>query len=745
MARRRDESAAPAESSREARDARASAGAASPDPRARIDALVEEIRAHDVRYYQEDAPIISDEEYDALLRELRDLEAEHPGLVRDDSPTLRVGGAPVPYLESVAHRRPMLSLENTYDRDEVLEWHEGLADFLGEETIARAAFTCEPKFDGVALEVIYEDGAFARAITRGDGRVGDDVTHTVRTIRVLPARLGEGRGVRIGARAGAPAAITTEGSARGEATAGRDAQATRAATARRDAHAAEDSPPVPTRLEVRGEVFMTLARFTELNRRRERAGQALFVNPRNTTSGALKALDPAIAERRPLDLVAHGLGETDGFQAAGYHESLERLEALGLPTALDLVVRGTLDDALDHYDAMLARRDELPFEIDGVVIKVDDLALQRRLGTRSRSPRWAIAFKFPARRGTTVVRAIHVNVGRTGALTPTALVEPVHVSGVTIEHVTLHNRDEVARLGVKVGDRVLIERAGDVIPKIVEVVGSGGGEPFVMPDRCPVCDTEVVDDPEEVVVRCPNAACPAVLERRLEHFVSRGAMDVEGVGTKLVEQLVDKGLVTGLSDLYALDAPTLAGLERMGETSAANVVAQIEASKTRPLARLIHGLGIRHVGETVAATLAEHWPTLEALREVTEEDLVGVNEIGPKVARSVLAFLADPRERAQLDRMLALGVAPPPPARPAGGGAFAGRTVLFTGALERMSRREASERVRAAGGRLLSGVSRNLDVLVVGDKPGSKLKKARELGVEILTEDEFVARLDGDG
>jgi len=665
---------------------------------ARVAELIEEIRKHDRLYYEDDAPVISDVEYDALLRDLGDLEQAHPELLREDSPTQRVAGKPVSSLQSIEHRRPMLSLANTYSREEVLEWRKSIGDYLGlkdGEADDELVFSCEPKLDGVAIEVIYEQGRFVRAITRGDGKVGDEVTHTVATIASLPRSL------------------------KGKAP--------------------------PALLEARGEVIMTHKSFEQVNRAREEAGEELFINPRNLASGTLKVLDPAVARARPLDMVAYGLGVTEGFAADSHSGALAALGKLGLPTSGKLAITGTLDEVLAHYDQLLATRDELPFEVDGAVIKVDSFALQRRLGERSRSPRWAIAFKFPARQGSTVVLEIHVQVGRTGALTPVAIVAPVHVSGVTIEHVTLHNRDEIARLGVKVGDGVLIERAGDVIPKIVGVTQSGKGEAWVMPSACPVCGTDAQEVEGEVVVRCPNPACPGVLKRRVAHFVSRGAMDIEGVGTKLIDQLVDGGHVTCLADLYALEAETLAGLERMGEISAANVLKNVDAGRTRPFARLLYGLGVRHVGETVAETIAEHWHDLAALRAASEEDLVDVSAIGPAVAASLRQFLDDPVEQETLDLMLQRGVKPTAPKRPAAaGGKLTGRTFLFTGTLEKLSRREAAERVKTNGGKLLSGVSKNLDVLVVGAKPGSKLKKAEALGIEVLTEDEFLALIEAD-
>lgn len=670
-------------------------GPGAADPAARVDALVREIRRHDVLYYQQDAPVVSDAEYDALYRELQALEAEHPELLRPDSPTQVVPGAPVSGLQAVEHRTPMLSLGNTYSREEVVAWRDSLADYLKLDEDAREdlRFTCEPKLDGVAIELVYEERRLVRAITRGDGKVGDDVSHVVRTIRGLP-------------------------------------------------HVLDES--APDLLEARGEVIMTRKAFARLNERRERAGEELFINPRNTASGTLKSLDPAVARERPLTVVLYGLGVTEGFDHAGQADAMEKLEALGLPTGADARIVGDLEAALAHHDDLLARRDDLPVEVDGTVIKVDDAALQRRLGVRSRSPRWAIAFKFPARQGTSVVKEIQVLVGRTGALTPRAVVEPVHVAGVTIEHVSLHNRDEIERLGVKVGDRVIIERAGDVIPHIVGVSEKGRGRRFVMPDRCPVCDTPVAEVEGEVVVRCPNVGCPAVLKRRIEHYVSRGALDVDGMGTKLVEQLVDGGLVASLADLYELDVERLAELPRMGEQSARNVVDGLEKSKTRPFARWLYGLGIRHVGEHVAEVVAEHWGGVAALREATPEALEGVAEIGPVVAQTLGEWLADADEQAVVDRMLERGVAPVAPAATTDDGVLGGRTFLFTGALQHMTRREAREKVKAAGGKLLSGVSKNLDVLVVGEKPGSKLKKAQELGVEVMEEEAFLALL-GEG
>ncbi len=764
--RRRDDDAGESDAAAHGTPGADDRGPPATDAAARIAWLSDEIRRHDHLYYVEDAPVLSDAEYDALMRELGELEDAHPALRRPDSPTQRVSGEPVASLAPAEHRTPMLSLQNSYDVADVHEWVASLGDYLGlgrdtapatdardgpedktaakasaeDKAAARAAadavaaaaaaglsFSCEPKLDGVALEIVYEDGVLVRAITRGDGKVGDDVTHNVRTIRGLPQQL------------------------------------------QRPAGDGLFPAPHPKLLEVRGEVIMSRANFEKVNRAREAAGEELFINPRNLASGTLKLLDPKVAASRPLDMLCYGLGETEGFvgpardaaatqqkggkqaragHAAGgslapprgHRAAMQALVALGLPTALDLSVRGDLATVLAHHESLLARRDDLPFEVDGTVLKVDDFALQERLGIRSRSPRWAIAFKFPARQGSTVVLDIHVQVGRTGALTPVAVVAPVHVSGVTIENVTLHNREEIARLGVKVGDRVLIERAGDVIPKIVGVTQHGSGAPWVMPDHCPVCGTAVQAVEGEVVVRCPNARCPAVIKRRIAHFVSRGALDIEGVGDKLIDQLVDGGHVARLADLYALDETTLAELERMGELSARNVLAGIAQSRTRPLSRLLFGLGILHVGGTVAEKLAEHWQSLDALAAATEDELQGVAGIGPTVAASVRAFFDDPAERENLALLAERGVAPTAPRRREGG-PLAGQTFLFTGTLAGISRREAQERVKSLGATLLSGVSVNLSVLVAGDKPGSKLKKAQELGVTVLDEAGFRALL----
>ncbi len=656
----------------------------------RLAELLAEVARHDRLYYDQDRPRISDVEYDRLLEELAKIESLHPELRRDDSPTQRVGGRPVSHLESVPHSVPMLSLANTYSREEVEEWHRGLFDFLGDDTELR--FACEPKLDGVAIELVYQEGQFVRAITRGDGRVGDDVTHNVRTIRSLPFSL--------------------------------------------------EGESVPSLLEVRGEVIMTRAHFDRVNHRREEAGEETFINPRNLAAGTLKTLDPAVASRRPLDLIVHGIGREEGLEETTHEERFARLQEMGLTTLGPLLCFGSLETVLAHYADLQERRDTLPFEIDGAVIKVDDVNLRQRLGERSRSPRWAIAYKFPAQRETTLVKEIHVQVGRTGILTPRAVVEPVHVGGVTIEYVTLHNRDEIDRLGIKVGDRVLIERAGDVIPKIVEVAVAGEGQAFVMPTVCPGCGSEVEDDPEEVAVRCPNRSCSAVVRRRIEHFVSRGAMDVEGMGKKLIEQLAAEGMVERLSDLFTLDVKALSALERMGDISAKNLLGSLEQCRTRPFSRLLYGLGVRHVGQHVAEVIVAHWGSVEELRGVDEEALTQVNEIGPVVAKTLLAWLEDEEEQADLDRMLSLGVEPATPVVIAPDGPLSGKSFLFTGSLEKVTRREAQEMVKGAGGTLLSGVSRHLDVLVVGDRPGSKKKKAESLGIQIMDEETFLREIE---
>ncbi len=665
------------------------------DEKARIESLRREIGEHNHRYYVLSRPTISDAEYDRLLAELERLEAKHPELVDPESPTQRVG-APVTSVAKVEHSEPMLSLQNAFDEDDVREWEKSLENFLKVESLG-SDLVGEPKLDGVSVEVIYRDGVLVQASTRGDGWVGEEITHNVRTIPSVPLKL----------RAAKP----------------------------------------PPYLELRGEAVMKKAVFARLNAELLEAGEEPYANPRNLTSGTLKQLDPALSSTRPLDVYFYGIGRVVGITPRTQRELLATLTDLGLHTNLELVRFGDLDAMVAAYHELLRSRNDLEVEIDGMVIKVDDFALRERLGTRSRSPRWAVAVKFPAQQATTRVRAIRVQVGRLGTLTPVADLEPVEVSGVTVSHATLHNEDQIRRLDVREGDTVFIERAGDVIPKVVAVVKenrSGNEVPFSMPKTCPECGTTVTREEGGVYVRCPNRKCPARLFSRLQHFVSRGALDIDGLGPKLIEQLIARDLVRDEADIYRLERDQLIVLERMGEKSVDNLLTAIDVARTPPLPRLLFAFGIPHVGEHVAEVIADHFGTVDALAEATVEEMESVKGIGPEVAASLSAWFDDDENRRLIGELKELGLAPRRAARGAaasGDGPFSGRTVLFTGTLQGMTRAEAEAKVKALGGRVLKAVSPGLQILVVGEKPGSKLKKARDLGIEVLTEAEFLERL----
>jgi DNA ligase (NAD+) len=666
-----------------------------PDPPDREGERAQELRRliahHDWRYHVLDAPEISDAEYDALYRELVELEGRHPELVTADSPTRRIGGAVVEGFAAVAHDPPLLSIDSGFEESELREWHARLLAHLNVAELP-SPLVAEPKLDGLSCKLVFEEGRLAVGATRGSGDVGEDVTGNVRTIRSLPLKL------------------------LGDA---------------------------PRRLDVRGEVVMQREDFARLNRDLAERGEKTFANPRNLAAGTLRQVDPRLTAARPLDFYAYAIGRIEGGPRLESHSAaIAWLETLGLKTLRRHATSGTIDDIVAWYRGLLARRDDFPIEMDGVVVKVDAYALQERLGFRSKSPRWALAWKFPPRQATTRVLDIGVNVGRTGTLTPGAVLEPVPLAGVTITNVTLHNRNEVARLGVKIGDVVLIERAGDVIPRVVQVVESrrtGAERDFVFPDRCPACGTAVAVEPDQVAVRCPNAACPARVKRSLEHFVGRLGMDIEGLGEKLIVQLVDGGLVRSPADLYRLDAPRLLELERMGEKSAANLLAQIERSKTRPLSAFLYALGVPEVGETAADRIAARFESIERLRAAPVEEIAGIHGIGPVAAENLVGFLGG-EGAALVDALLAAGVRPAAPVRT--GRKLEGKSFLFTGGLSKLTRAEAEARVKSQGGALLSAVSRRLDYLVAGEKPGSKLKKAQELGVAVLDEEQFLALLE---
>jgi DNA ligase (NAD+) len=677
--------------------------------RKRVAELRREIDRHNRAYHVEARPVIEDAAFDALFRELLDLEARHPELDDPTSPTKKVGAPPLEGFAPAEHRVPMLSLENAMDEAEFREWLErvkrhlaaspapggaGLLPGVVEEPAIR--FHVEPKIDGVSVSLTYEEGVLMRAATRGDGETGEDVTANARTIRTLPLRLASGK------------------------------------------------RPSPARLEVRGEVYVDKAAFEEFNRRLP-AGEEPYANPRNFAAGSLRQLDSRLTASRPLAIAFYGVAEASGGAPTSQSETLALLREFGLPTADPRNHRcANADEVVRRYREFESARDDLPYEIDGVVVKIDDVDLQKRLGFRSRTPRWATAWKFAARAGETTLDAIEVSVGRTGVLTPFAVLDPVRIGGVTVSKATLHNEDEVGRLGVHVGDRVVVVRAGDVIPKVTGVAKPGPrtDPPFRMPRTCPACGTEVVRDEEAVALRCPNVECPAQVKGRLEHFASRNALEIEGLGEKLVEQLVDRGLVKSPADLYEIDAVALANLERMGEKSAAKLVRAVEASKRRPLGRFIYALAVRHVGEVVADVIAEHAPSLAEFRALTPEKLAGIPDVGAVVSAEVAKWLADPRNARLLDRLEAAGVSPAPPKVRDVRGPLSGLTAVVTGTLS-VDRKEAENLLKDRGAKVASSVSKATTFLLAGEKAGTKLKKAEALGVPVIDEAALHAWLAG--
>ncbi len=650
----------------------------------RIDELRELIRRHEHRYYVENDPEISDAEFDALMAELVELERARPDLVTPDSPTRRVGGAPTEGFRTVEHAVPMLSLDNTYSADELRDFDRRVRTRLGDE---EPAYVVELKLDGVSISVVYTDGVLDVAATRGDGERGDDITANLRTIHSVPLRL---HGER------------------------------------------------PGRVEVRGEVYMPRSGFESLNRDRKRDGEAPFANPRNAAAGSLKLLDPSQVGRRPLDAFFYQLlgGESDTHYA-----SLGEIRAMGFRVNPEAVLCEGIDAVIEHIETWEERRSALDYDTDGMVVKVNDLRQQAALGSTSKSPRWAIAFKFPAQSATTVVEDIAVQVGRTGKLTPVAHLSPVFVSGSTVARATLHNQDEVDRLDVRVGDTVIIEKGGEVIPKVVKVVKSkrkGRPRRFRMPAACPVCGEPVVHPEGEVDYRCENVRCPALVRGSIEHFAARGSMDIDGLGPALVEQLVATGLVSDYGDLYSLAVNDLVPLEHMGEKSAANLVDALARSKKRPFSRLLAALGIRHVGQKVASSLATRYRTLEALESADMDDMAETPDVGPVIAESVMSFLGSKENRKVLSKLEAARVGVPEPEREGvSTGPLSGMAAVLTGRLETMTREEAGDAIEAAGGRVVSNVSSKTDLVVAGEDPGSKLAKARELGVRVIDETEF--------
>ena len=663
------------------------------DAQARIDALRKEIRRHDHLYYAKDRPEISDAEYDRLFRELSDLEAARPDLVTPDSPTQRVGAPPLDELKKVPHERPMRSLDSILDREDVLAFDKRMHKELGESHVG---YTVEPKYDGLSVELVYEHGRFVRGSTRGDGVTGEDVTINLRTLRSLPLQL------------------------------------------------QSDSHP-PARLVVRGEVYMRLDDFQALNRRITERGEDAFANPRNAAAGSLRQLDSKVTAERPLVVTCYEIMGQSGQLPPTHWDELDALVSWGLPTPAYRRQCATIEEVIAFHRETEAGRDDLPYEIDGLVVKVNRRDWQKRLGEKSRSPRWAIAYKFTPRKEITVVQDIAVSVGRTGTLTPLALLKPVEVGGVTISRATLHNADEVARKDIRVGDTVKVERAGDVIPAIaerIEVPGQKRNRPFQMPDRCPVCGSAVAR--EGAYYYCTGqAACPAQLKGSIEHFASKSALNIDGMGKKTVAQLVECGLVGNLADLYRLRKEQLIELDGFADRSASLLLDAIAQSKRVPLERFLMGLGIRQVGQHIARVLAEHFKTLDAIMATDRETFESVHEVGPEIAASLESYFKEAHNRQVIQQLRDLGLtieAVPetgPAARP-----FAGKTFVFTGGLERFSRDEAKQRVERLGGRAAASVSKQTDYVVAGAEAGSKLDQAKKLGGKILSEAEFATLLE---
>ncbi|MBO8142529.1 MAG: NAD-dependent DNA ligase LigA [Firmicutes bacterium] len=657
---------------------------APPEAREEARRLREQIEYHNYRYYVLDDPQITDAEYDHLMQALLRLEEQYPDLVTPDSPTQRVGAPPSDAFATVEHQVPMLSLANAFSAEELRSFDARTRRLSGAEQLE---YVGEPKLDGLAVSLIYEDGVLVRGATRGDGQRGEDITANLRTIRSVPLRL------------------------------------------RR-----------PATLEVRGEVIIRHEDFRRLNEERAARGEPPFANPRNAAAGSVRQLDPRVTAARPLDIFCYGLGRIEGQEPATHWELLELLRDLGFKVNPEARICRDIEEAVAYCRGLEEKRARLGYSVDGAVIKVNDRRLYERLGATAKTPRWAVAFKFAAEQAVTQIEDIVVNVGRTGAVTPMARLRPVAVGGVTVSRASLHNEDYIRAKDIRIGDWVVVQRAGDVIPEVVRVLAerrTGQEREFRMPDTCPVCGARVVRPEGEAVARCIGTSCPAKLLEGLIHFVSRPAMNVEGMGPALLAQLVEAGLVHDAADLYRLTHEQLASLERMGDKSAANVLRSLESSKDAGLERVLFALGIRHVGENVARDLARHFGDIDRLMNAGYDDLMAVPSVGEKIARSVLAYFDEPRNRELVERLRRAGVrlTASQPAAPSG--ALAGKRFVITGTLSRYSRREAEEHIRSRGGQVSGSVSRNTDYLVVGDNPGSKLDRARELGVRILTEAEF--------
>jgi DNA ligase (NAD+) len=655
-----------------------------------IERLREEIRRHEHLYYVEDDPELSDAAFDRLMKRLKGLEAVHPKLVTSDSPTQRVGGQAREGFQTVQHKPAMVSLDNAFSLEELRDFDRRVRQLAGREKIE---YVAEHKFDGLSMSLVYDKGSLARGVTRGDGTTGEDVTPNVKTIRSIPLRV--------------DAALLKKAGLQGN-------------------------------FEVRGEAIMTRKAFEDLNEQQEEQGGKRFANPRNAAAGAVRMLDPSITASRKLDFFAYYLLVDGRVPKKRHSEVLEALAELHFQASDDWELCHSIEEVERYIHRWESKREKLAYEIDGIVVKVNEISLQNELGFTSKAPRWAIAYKYPAHQETTFVNEIRVQVGRTGVLTPVAYLEPVQVGGVTVSRSTLHNLDEIERLGLHAGDTVLVERAGEVIPHVVKVVKHGKEEKtFRMPEKCPECGTRIHHPEGEVAYRCVNVSCPARRKETLLHFAGRHAMNIDGLGDKLVDQLVEKGLVKDAAGLYKLDLETLAGLERMAEKSAQNLLDEIAASKKNTLARLIYALGIRFVGERTAQLLADHFASMDKLAQASEEELTGVTEVGPKVAEGILEFFSEPANRKLIEHLRAAGVNMKGERQAPKDTKFAGKTFVFTGTLTHRSREEAEALVASHGGKAGSSVSKKTSYVVVGADPGSKYNKAKSLGVPILDEPGF--------
>jgi DNA ligase (NAD+) len=658
----------------------------------KIEALRDQIRHHEYRYYALDDPEISDAQFDQLMTELKQLESGHPDLITPDSPTQRVGGKPREGFVKAPHSSPMLSLDNTYNVDELRDWERRVHELSGRDDIG---YVCELKLDGMSLALRYEAGRLVRGITRGDGTTGEDVTLNVRTVRSIPLSVPREKLKQAG---------------------------------------------IPPDFEVRGEMLMPLASFRNMNEEREGKGLSTFANPRNATAGTVRQLEPSITAQRRLDYFAYMLLKDGRTYFDRHWETLDALNAAGFKVNQTRKLARNFDEVWRFIEQEETRREKLPYEIDGIVVKVDRTALQQELGYTGKAPRWAIAYKYAARSGVTKIDDILVQVGRTGKLTPVAALRPVPIGGTTVSRATLHNMDEIERLGVKIGDWVEVERGGDVIPKVTRVVEDKdhprGYRVFHMPEKCPVCGTHVVRTEGEVDYRCVNANCPAKLRETILHFASRGVMNIDGMGDALVNQLTERGLVKNVADIYSLDKDVLLSLERMGDKSAQNVLGQIEASKRLPLERVIYGLGIRFVGERTAQFLAEHFGSMDALVKASEEELQQVDEVGPRIAKSIVEFFQESTNRKLVERLGKAGLTFTGKKKERGT-KLAGKTFVLTGTLAHHTRDDAKKMIEDAGGRVSGSVSKKTDYVVAGSDAGSKLDKAKELGVSVISEGEM--------